>query len=359
MKQITSYWPEAVLAGIVCVGMVVAAERHRSATEMAGAATRFLAALTPEQRAQASFAFEVDERFRWHFIPTGEAPASWPRRGVPLKAMTSEQQARARDLLKAGLSQRGYLTATSIMDLETVLAALEAAQGIKTPAGRVPRDPEMYFFSVFGEPSTRHTWGFRIEGHHVSLHFTVVNGTLVASSPSFFGTNPAEVREGPKKGLRILGAQEDTARALLTALDESQRKKATIENVAPGDIVTFNKVAASPLSPVGIEASALTASQRDLLMAIIDVYTGAMAEDLAADRLARLKQAGLEKIAFAWAGETERGRKHYYRVQGPTFLIEYDNTQNDANHIHSVWRDFEGDFGQDLLREHLKDQPHK
>ena len=303
-------------------------------------------------------AFESEERFRWHFIPTGQSPASWPRLGVPLKAMNAEQKKLAGGMLRAGLSQRGYLTATAIMDLETVLGALETAQGIKIPAGRLGRDPELYFFSVFGEPSTRHTWGFRVEGHHVSLHFTVVNGTLLASSPSFFGTNPAEVREGPKAGLRILGAQEDAARAFLASLDESQRKLALIENVAPNDIVTFNKVAANPLSPVSVAASALTSSQRDLLMQVIDVYTGAMAADMAADRLSRLKQAGIEKIAFAWAGETERGKKHYYRVQGPTFLIEYDNTQNDGNHVHSVWRDFDGDFGMDLLREHLKSQPH-
>ena len=358
MWQIISLRPAALLAIVLtCLGLALATER-RPAAVMAGAAKHFLDVLTPEQRAQASFPFEAAERFRWHFIPTGEAPASWPRLGVPLKAMNAEQQRLARDLLKAGLSQRGYLTATAIMDLETVLKALEASQGIKMPPGRLGRDPELYFFSVFGEPSTRHTWGWRVEGHHVSLHFTVVNGTLLAGSPSFFGTNPAEVREGPKTGLRILGAQEDTARALLSSLDESQRRQAVIENVAPNDIVTFNQVAVSPLSPVGIMANALRPDQRDLLMQVIDVYTGAMAADLAADRLEKLKQAGIEKIAFAWAGETERGKKHYYRVQGPTFLIEYDNTQNDGNHVHSVWRDFDGDFGMDLLREHLKSQPH-
>ena len=357
MKPLTSYWPEAVLGVLVFLGLALAADR-RSSADMAAAATRFLAGLDAAQRTQASFAFESEERFRWHFIPTGEAPASWPRQGVPLKAMNVEQKKLARELLKAGLSQRGYLTATAIMDLETVLKALEESQGIKTPAGRLGRDPELYFFSVFGEPSTRHTWGWRVEGHHVSLHFTVVNGTLVASSPSFFGTNPAEVREGPKAGLRLLGGQEDTARALLTSLDESQRQKAVIENVAPGDIVTFNKVAASPLSPVGIPVSALTPAQREMLMAVIDVYTGAMAADMAADRQKKLKDAGIEKITFAWAGEMERGKKHYYRIQGPTFLIEYDNTQNDANHVHSVWRDFNGDFGMDLLREHVKSQPH-
>jgi hypothetical protein len=271
--------------------------------------------------------------------------------------MTEPQRKLAHDLMKAGLSQRGYLTATSIMDLETVLKALEAAEraaAAQPPRGTpLERDPEKYFFSIFGTPSAKDTWGWRVEGHHVSLHFTVVNGALVASSPSFFGSNPAEVREGPKKGLRILADQEDTARALLTALDEKQRAKALIQGVALNEIVTTNKVDISPLSPVGLTADAMTPPQREMLMKVIDTYTSKMADDIAADRTAKLRKAGLEKIAFAWAGDAERGKKHYYRIQGPSFLIEHDNSQNDGNHIHSIWRDFNGDFGRDLLREHI------
>jgi hypothetical protein len=216
------------------------------------------------------------------------------------------------------------------------------------------RDPERYFFSIFGTPSPTGTWGWRVEGHHVSLHFLVVNGTMVASSPTFFGSNPAEVREGPKKGLRILAAEEDSARALFVALAPAQQKQALINVEAPGDIVTTNKVQIDPLSPTGIAASALDGKQRDLLMKVVDSYVSLMASDIAEDRMAKLRKAGLEKITFAWAGDVERGKKHYYRLQGPTFLIEYDNTQDDANHIHSIWRDFEGDFGRDLLREHVK-----
>jgi hypothetical protein len=226
------------------------------------------------------------------------------------------------------------------------------------PGTPLERDPEKYFFSIFGTPSATDTWGWRVEGHHISLHFTVVNGTLVASSPSFFGSNPAEVREGPKKGLRILGAEEDAARALLQSLDPAQRAKAILDATAPGDMVTMATVDIKPLSPSGLGADAMTAAQRDLLMKLLDVYIGKMAADIAEDRLARVRKAGVEKIGFAWAGETERGKKHYYRIQGPTFLVEYDNTQNDGNHIHSVWRDFNGDFGRDLLREHLKSVAH-
>src|SRR5881628_1430602 len=161
--------------------------------------------------------------------------------GLLLRDMSPEQRRLAHDLLKAGLSQRGYLTVSSIMDLETVLKALEAAQraaGPQPPRGTpLERDPQKYFLSFFGTPSDKRTWGWRVEGHHVSLHFTVVNGTLVASSPSFFGSNPAEVREGPRKGLRILGAQEDAARALLDALDPSQKAKAIVDPIAPGDMI--------------------------------------------------------------------------------------------------------------------------
>jgi hypothetical protein len=343
-----------VLAALVG-GSLLAAER--SSSTMAAAATKFLSGLTPEQRQQATFAFAGDERLHWHFIPT----ETFPRKGLLVRDMSEAQRKLAHDLLKSGLSQRGYLTASSIMDLEAILGDLERAQRAANPSrpgNALERDPLKYFFSVFGTPSTRDTWGWRVEGHHVSLHFTVVNGTLVAAAPTFFGSNPAEVREGPKKGLRILAAEEDAARALLMSLDAAQRAKATIDAAAPNDMVTMANVNISPLAPTGIAADALNAAQRELLMKLIDVYTGYMAPDIAADRLAKLKRAGLEKIAFAWAGEVERGKKHYYRVQGPTFLVEYDNTQNDGNHIHSVWRDFDGDFGRDLLREHLKSNPH-
>jgi hypothetical protein len=360
-------WLTVAFVGACAAGSLVSAERSSSA--MASTATKFLASLTPEQRQKASFAVDSSERTHWHFIPTGPPPM-FPRNGLTIKEMTETQRKLAHELLKAGLSQRGYLAATSIMDLETVLGALEASErrAAPPPAPGAPprnapivRDPERYFFSVFGTPSVgqgKDPWGWRVEGHHVSLNFTVVNGGLVAGSPSFFGSNPAEVREGPKKGLRILAAEEDGARALLMALDASQREKAIIEKTAPGDMLTMAKVDIQPLSPPGITADALTTSQRDLLMKLIDVYAGFMAPDVAADRQSTLKKAGIEKIGFAWAGDVEKGKKHYYRIQGPTFLVEYDNTQNDGNHIHSVWRDFNGDFGRDLLREHLKSTPH-
>jgi hypothetical protein len=338
----------ALVAALVLLGiggLTVASQR--SAAAMAGAANKWLTSLTPEQRQKATFAFDSDERLKWHFIPN----ESFARNGLTFKEMTEPQRAFATDLLKTGLSQRGYLTATSIMDLENVLRAIEG--GV-----RFARDPEAYRVSIFGTPGDKAAWGWRLEGHHVSVRFDIVGGSATASSPAFFGSNPAEVREGPKTGTRVLGAEEDAGRALLDSLDDTQRTTAIITADAPGDIVTMILPKVDPLSPPGIKATALNKAQRDKLSQLIDVYAGLMAPDVAAERMERLRKAGLDNVTFAWAGETAKGKKHYYRVQGPTFLVEYDNTQNDGNHIHSVWRDFDGDFGRDLLREHLKSQPH-
>jgi hypothetical protein len=342
----------AVLAAVF-IGAMTAAER--SAAAMTDAATKFLAGLTPEQRKLAAFPFDSGERLKWHFIPS----EMFPRNGLMLRAMSAPQRQLAHELLKSSLSQRGYMTATQIIELENTLRDIEAAGGGDAARGRrMERDPEKYYVSVFGTPAAKGAWGWRVEGHHVSLHFTVVNGTLTSGAPTFFGANPAEVRSGPKTGFRALGPEEDAARALLMAFDADRRGKAVVNTTAPGDIVTTNTLPISPLSPAGLVASDMTGAQRELLMKIVDVYAGYMTPDMANDRMERIRRAGPEKIAFAWAGEMDRGRKHYYRVQGPTFLIEYDNTQDDANHIHSVWRDFDGDFGRDLLREHVQAYKH-
>ena len=348
----------AVAAALLAVwgaGVTLSSQRStssRAAAAMTTAANKWLDGLTPEQRQQASFPNETEEKVRWNFIPTN----MFPRKGVPWKEMSEPQRKLAHELLKAGLSQKGYLTTTAIMELESILHTIENSDGKK---GANVRDPELYFFTIFGIPSAKGVWGWRVEGHHVSLHFTIAKNTAVANTPAFFGTNPAEVRvEGPKKGLRILGTMEDAARALLATLDDSQRATAIFDKVAPTDIVTRTTVAIDPLSPGGVAATTFKPGQRDLLMKLIEAYTVQMADDVAADRLDKIRQAGVEKVTFAWAGETEVGKKHYYRIQGPTFLVEYDNTQNDGNHVHSVWRDFVGDFGRDLLREHVKGVPH-
>jgi hypothetical protein len=342
-----------VASVLVVVAIAVSVSgSQRSAAAMSGAASKWLASLSADQKQRATFAFDADERMAWHFVPNEQ----FPRKGVQIKEMSEAQRALAWDLLKTGLSARGFTTARSIMELENVLKVVEA------PNGRFARDHEAYQFSVFGTPGDARAWGWRFEGHHVSVRFDVVNGALTSSTPSFFGANPAEVRVdvpgAAPRGTRVLGAEEDAARALLESLDAAQKTSAIVTATAPNEMLTSNKLKADPQSPLGLKAAEMTKGQRDKLMALLDVYAGFMAPDVAAERMEKLKTAGLDNIAFAWAGETEKGKKHYYRLQGPTFLVEYDNAQNDGNHIHSVWRDFNGDFGADLLREHLKALPH-
>ncbi len=264
------------------LAVVVATER--SAAAMTAAAQALVASLGAEQRAVAVFDYASDERHRWHFIPS----EMFPRKGVPLRSMSADQKAKAHALLQTGLSHQGYLTATAIIQLEDTLRAIENSQ-------RFARSPLDYQFTVFGAPGARAPWGWRVEGHHLSLHFSVANGRVTATSPTFTGATPA-----------------------------------------------------------GLPGSAMTPPQKAALMTLVTSYVSLVADDLAAERMSRLTAGGLDRLTFAWAGPTARGAKHYYRVQGPTFLIEYDNTQNDGNHIHAVWRDFAGDFGRDVLREHLR-----
>jgi hypothetical protein len=330
-----------VLLGTFVAGVATSAQR--ASARMVAAATELLAALTPEQRARTVFALDnTTERTRFNYVPT----ETFARNGLVLRELSGPQRNLVHELLKSGLSDRGYFTYTQIMALEDILKVLEQ------PA-RFERDKDKYFVSVFGTPADKGAWGWRFEGHHISLHFTMLDGKPVAS-PTFAGSNPAEVRDGPEKGKRVLGQQEDAARALLMALDETQRATAMISAVAPNEIVTNNQVDIKPLSPEGIRASAMTPMQREALMRVLDSFVGLMSPDVAADRMARITAAGTGNIAFAWAGGVERGQKHYYRLQGPTFLIEFDNTQNDGNHVHSIWRDFKDDFGRDLLREHIR-----
>jgi hypothetical protein len=341
--------PVAVLCAVVVVvavtAIVQARARARAAEAMAASAKNFLGALTPDQRAKASFNFDDAERLNWHIIPR-------PRKGLPLKEMDAKQRDLAQALLKTGLSQRGHQKAHDIMNkLELVLRAIE-----KDP---VRRDPENYLFSVFGTPDAKGTWGWRVEGHHLSLNFTVMGGRMTATSPMAFATNPAEVREGEFKGLRVLSGEEDHARALLKALDEKQRAVAVYEQKAPPDIFTLAKNDINPLTPPGLKASEMTGAQFAMLEKLVNEYAANVAPELAAERMKQFKSAKRDQITFAWAGGAERGEGHYYRVQTPAFLIEYDNTQNNNNHIHSVWRDFKGDFGRDWLREHYQSTPHK
>ena len=325
----------AIAMGIVL--LTSAYYRIHAASLMAETANAFLSSLTPAQHAQATFEFKDDERINWHFIPK-------PRKGLALKDMQPHQKHLAQALLSAGLSQRGFIKASSIMSLEDVLRIMEKDDGVH-------RNPEGYFFSVFGQPGETGTWGYRVEGHHLSQNFTVVNG-MVAGSPSFFGTNPAMIPDGPRKGLRVLAREEDLGRDLIHALTAEQKKVAIVDKEAYQDILTMaSRKAALTGQPNGLQASQMNSQQRQLLQQLLDEYCYNMPEQLAQAREDMVKKAG-DSLYFAWAGHEEKGKPHYYRIQAPTFLVEYDDTQNNANHIHSVWRDYEGDFGLDLLKQH-------
>jgi hypothetical protein len=332
----------AVAAVAIPLGLVVAAAPAPPAAAMATAANAFLVTLTPDQQKKAALTFEDAARQRFFFVP--KPPIT--RAGLTFKEMTPPQRELARALLKAGLGQAGFAKVSQIIELELVLRDIE-----KDP---VKRDPENYYFWVFGKPDTKGVWGWKAEGHHISLNVTVVNGIAVATAPQFLGANPAEVRQGPLAGRRVLHAEEDLGRELAVSFDDKIRAEVVFDAKALPEILSFDASKVDPLPPAGVLASRMSAPQRDILHRLLAEYAAAMPPALAAERLAKVEKAGFQKIRFAWAGGLKRGDPHYYRVQGPTFLVEFDNTQNNANHAHSVWRDFDGDFGRDLLREHLR-----
>ncbi len=325
-------------------GGQIHSHRAHAASLMTECANRFLVALDLAQRDKASFPFDTDERMNWHFIPK-------ERKGLSLREMTPYQKHLASALLAAGLSQTGYIKAVTIMSLEDVLKIIENDSGER-------RNPEKYYFSVFGTPSDHGTWGLRVEGHHLSQNYTVVHGAVI-DGPSFFGANPAEVRQGARKGLRTLAGEDDLGLELMHALDESQRKVATVDATAYEEILSAaSRKAAFLGQPSGLSAAQMNATQFDALMALMEEYAHNVPDELAERRMAQINHAS-RNIYFAWSGGVSRGDRRYYRVQTPSFLIEFDDTQDNANHIHSVWRDFTGDFGQDLLQQHYQDSHQK
>ena len=311
---------------------------------MLRAVSDFLAALDAEQKQKAQMPFNSEERLNWHYIPI-------ERKGLHYKAMQPEQQKAAHALLLVGLSSKGYKKIEAIRQLELVLREMEKGSG-------PTRDPELYYFSVFGEPSAKGSWGWRYEGHHVSLQWTVLQGKIIASSPQFLGSNPGEVRSGPQQGTRVLAAEEDLGRALVKSLAAEQRKEAVISETAPGDILSASLRKAELLDDKGIPYSSLTKEQQGLFLSLLEEYANVQIQEIAKQRLEAVRKAGLESVKFAWMGGLDKGQPHYYRIQGATFLVEYDNTQNNANHIHTVWRDFKGDWGADLLALHYHTADH-
>ena len=315
-----------------------------TANRMADTATAFLASLRSDQTAKALQAFDNNEegRFDWHYIPRD-------RLGLSLKEMEPHQRDKAFALVDTGLGEQARTKARTIISLEPILAESEGTER------KFPRDPELYNLVIFGTPGTSDTWSWRFEGHHISINYTIVNGTFVAPTPFFFGSNPAQVRHGSKEGLRALKEEEDLARDLLASLDGEQKKIAIINTEAPSDILTRNVPRVSDEVQIeGLQFKDMTASQKGLTNDLIEVYVSRLPASIAESQRKNLIATSLDTAAFAWAGGVNRGEGHYYRVLGTTFLAEYDCTQTNANHIHAVWRDLTNDFGSDILRQHYQ-----
>ena len=310
---------------------------------MVDAADAFLQALSTDQRSKAQLDFfDAAERKNWHYVPRD-------RRGLSIRDMDERQRLLAHKLVASGVSGHGYDKIQTIISLEKVLAEIEGT------GRRFPRDPQLYYVSIFGLPGSDAPWGWRFEGHHVSLNYTLIDGVLVGPTPLFFGSNPAQVRHGEREGLRVLKEEEDLGRQLLHELDGTQRTQAIIAVDAPNDILTTNVPhVGDEVRPEGLAGVDMSDSQRQLLRALVSIYVDRLPESCAQEALRRVEAAGWDAAYFAWAGSKEVGAPHYYRVQGAMYLAEYDNTQNDANHIHAVWRDLERDFGEDALRRHLR-----
>ncbi|NQW22700.1 MAG: DUF3500 domain-containing protein [SAR202 cluster bacterium] len=318
------------------------AANPQAVAQMGAAATAFLDSLNSEQKAKATFEYMDGERIFWYYPPMN-------RHGLALRDMEPAQRELAMAVLASGLTSESYEQAKLIIDHETVLGPLELEQNIKT----FRRDVELYYFTIFGTPGGKEPWGWRVEGHHISLHFSIMDDKVISTTPFFFGANPAEVRKGPKTGLRILGGREDLAFDLMGSLDEKQIEESIICDAAPADIVTFNSSKASLMTYEGLPASKMNGSQKELLLALIAEYVNQVRTDVAEQKLDALKKNGLDHLYLAWAGPVSKDEPHYYRIHGGDFVVEFDNRQDGANHIHSVWRDVENDFATDVMREHL------
>ena len=308
---------------------------------MVDSARRWLASLDAPQRSKATYHYLDGERIFWYYPPLN-------RHGLPLRDMDDRQRALALELLATGLTEDANRQARLIIEHEDVLGPLEAEWGQVT----WPRDPQLYYWTIFGEPGRAEPWGWRAEGHHLSVHYSVWGDQVIAVTPFFFGANPAEVRKGPKEGLRILARREDLAIELINSLDAGQRRRAVIHDKAPWDILGYNASKQPVHNDEGIAGRDLNGAQQEILMTLIAEYVNGVPTPVAEQRLAAIRATGLDDYRLIWAGGTDRARDHYYRIHGGQFIVEFDNIQNGANHIHSVWRDVENDFAQDILRDH-------
>ncbi|HTH16229.1 MAG TPA: DUF3500 domain-containing protein [Magnetospirillum sp.] len=298
-------------------------------------AIAFLDTLDHARTREALYPFDAGERFDWHYIPR-------KRPGLHLRNMDARQQRAAMALLRTGLSDTGFAAAQGIMALEEVIK---------------PRDPGVdydqgnFAFIIFGNPEIGAPWSWRVDGHHLSITFTIIDDDTVVALPHFMGADPATFDAG-RPIHSVLGAEEDLARALMLSFDGPRRNRALIATDAPEEIVTGPGRERSLHRPSGLPFTAMSEDEGDRLLELVETYARRLRPELAAWEMNRLREAGTAGLHFAWAGGLAVGQPHYYRIHGPTLVIEYDNTRNHANHIHTVWHDPALDFGRDLLGEH-------
>ena len=312
-------------------------------SEVVTRANNFLGLLDEKTKAKALFTLDDPERLNWYYVPREK------REGACFKFLTLEQQNAARALLKISLSEVGYKKATEIMALENILKEIE-----NRLTNDNYRDPLNYYFSIFGNPSDTNPWAWRIEGHHISVHFAIDKGELISSTPTFFGSNPGVVPIGVEKGKQILKQETELGFEFINSLTSDQKTKAIIADTAFPEIITANTRKAELLNPVGINFLSLTKGQQQQFNQLLNVYINNYALGFSSKLMDKIKKAGIENLSFAWAGSLIAGVGHYYRIQGPMLLIEYDNIQNNANHVHTSVRDLTNDFAEDILREHYQ-----
>lgn len=313
--------------------------------KMEQTAVALVESLEAAQREKALYEFEAEERKNWHFVPM-------VRGGLPLREMNDGQKAMVMDLLKTALSEQGQEKVEGIMQLERVLQELE-----NHPYENDRRNPQLYYLAIFGDPAGAEPWGWRYEGHHLSLNFSSADRRL-AITPAFMGSNPAIVKTGNYEGTEVLKLEQDLGRDLVHMFSKEQAAKAILPDPAPKDIVTFVQQKVELKEYAGLAVAEFNAEQKAKLETLLGVYLNNMKKDIAREQWENLNESGMDKLYFAWMGGTDPGDPHYYRIHGPTLLIEYDNVQNENNHIHTVWRDLTNDFGEDLLRAHYANHKH-
>ncbi|MEB2783027.1 DUF3500 domain-containing protein [Algoriphagus persicinus] len=308
-------------------------------------AVEFLKSLTQAQRNKTQMPFNDESKVLWHYIPS----SMFPRAGIQLNELDSNQKSKLDELLKTFLSETGYTKTMKIIDLENIL--------LEMSGDSIMRNPESYSVAFYGNPEKDSLWAFSFEGHHISLNFTIHDGK-VENAPRFFGANPAKIPSGPREGERTLPKEEDLGFELINSLSEEQREMAIFQQDPFFDIVTGKSAEVEPLSPVGIMYGQLNRNQQLIFLKLLDEYLSTIPAEQAEKRMNSIKDEEINEVRFGWAGATVLGEGHYYRIQGKSFLIEFDNVQNEANHIHTVWRDFDRDFGRNLIREHYEKSHH-